>query len=257
MSEQAVLYTVEGAVATITLNRPQFYNALTQALHRELFEAMRKAERDDAVRCVVLTGAGKAFCSGQDLNEIPTDGSFSLGDALRRSYNPLVQKMRGLGKPLIAAVNGVAAGAGMSLTLACDLRICVDHARFVTAFVKIGLIPDAGMTYFLPRLIGYPRALELCMSGGEIDAQTALQWGLANRVVSAEEFPTTVRAIAEQFAAGPRSALSLVRRAIDRSTNASLDEMLEFEAMAQEAMGRSPDLAEGIAAFKEKRRANF
>jgi 2-(1,2-epoxy-1,2-dihydrophenyl)acetyl-CoA isomerase len=224
--EKLVLYTVENQVATITLNRPQAYNALTRELHRALLAAFREAERDDGVRAVVLSGAGKAFCSGQDLREVPLDGSLDLGAELRASYNPLILKIRGLGKPVVCAVNGPAAGAGMSLTLACDIRLAAEGARFATAFVKIGLMPDAGMTYFLPRIVGHARALELCMTGGELDAPAALTAGLVSAVHPAEELPGAAQALAERLAGGPALALSLLRRAFDMSANASLSQML-------------------------------
>lgn len=255
--EKLVLYDVDGAVATITLNRPQAYNALTRGLHRELAAAFREAERSPAVRAVILTGAGRAFCSGQDLREFSFDGSLDLAAELRRSYNPLILRMRALGKPLVCAVNGPAAGAGMSLTLACDIRIAAAEARFATAFAKIGLIPDAGMTYFLPRIVGPARALELCMAAGELDAQAALAAGLVSAVHPAEELPAAARALAERLAAGPSLALSLMRRAFEFSQGASLEQALEYEAMAQQAAGQHPDFAEGVGAFREKRPARF
>lgn len=255
--ERLVLYAAEGGVATITLNRPQAYNALTRPLHRELFAAFREAERDAEVRAVILTGAGRAFCSGQDLRELTFDGSLDLAAELRGSYNPLILKIRALGKPVICAVNGPAAGAGMSLTLACDIRLAAAEARFATAFAKIGLIPDAGMTYFLPRIIGHARAVELCMAAGELDAQSALAAGLVSAVHPAEGLLGAARALAERLAAGPALALSLMRRAFDMSLGASLEQALEYEAMAQQSAGRHPDFAEGVTAFREKRPVRF
>jgi 2-(1,2-epoxy-1,2-dihydrophenyl)acetyl-CoA isomerase len=257
MNPPTVLYETTNAVATITLNRPEMYNAFNTQLHGDLVAALRNAERDGAVRCVVLTGAGKAFCSGQDLKDVPLDRLDSLADVIRNTYNPMVMKLRNLGKPVIAAVNGVAAGAGMSLALACDLRVAVEGARFVAAFARIGLVPDSGMTYFLPRLIGPARAAELCMLGGEVDAQTALQWGMINAVASAEEFPNAVASLAKRLAEGPSVALGLMKRALELSATASLETMLEYEAMAQQSAGSSPQASEGIAAFREKRKANF
>jgi len=255
--EKLVLYGAENGVATITLNRPGAYNALTRALHRELFAAFREAERDAAVRAVVLTGAGKAFCSGQDLREFSFDGSLDLAAELRKSYNPLILKMRGLGKPIVAAVNGPAAGAGMSLALACDIRLAAAGARFATAFARIGLIPDAGMTYFLPRIVGHARAVELCMTAGELDAEGALAAGLVSAVLPPEELPGAARGLAERLAAGPALATGLMRRAFEQSLGSSLEQALEYEAMAQRAAGAHADFAEGVAAFFEKRPARF
>lgn len=255
--ESSVLYALDDGVATITLNRPQAYNAFTTQLHRELRKALTRAERDDAVRCVVITGAGKAFCSGQDLNEVPLDGAEALRDAVRSNYNPLIMKLRTIHKPIIAAVNGVAAGAGFSMALACDFRIAVDSARFVAAFANIGLVPDSGMTYFLPRLIGHARALELCLLGGTIDAPTAQAWGMLNGVVSAAEFPAAVQSLAERLVQGPATALSLIKRAFDFSPNATLEQILDYEAYAQQIAGGSAEYREGVTAFREKRKPQF
>jgi 2-(1,2-epoxy-1,2-dihydrophenyl)acetyl-CoA isomerase len=253
-----VRYEVSDAIATITLNRPEVYNAFNAQLHRELIGALRQAERDPAVRCVVLTGAGKAFCSGQDLKEFgDVSKEIDIGARIRELYNPLIRKLRGMSLPVIAAVNGPAAGAGMSLALACDLRVAAEGARFSAAFVGIGLIPDSGMIYFLPRLVGHARAFELCATGAPVDAATALQWGLVNAVASAEEFPAAVRQLAERLAGGPATAIGLIKRALEMSQQAGLDEVLEYEAQAQQVAGASPDFPEGVAAFREKRRPRW
>jgi 2-(1,2-epoxy-1,2-dihydrophenyl)acetyl-CoA isomerase len=259
MSEAStVLYEASAGVATLTMSRPDVFNALNAQLHADLMAGLRQAERDPAVRAVIVTGAGKAFCSGQDLREFPVDGAAELiGDRLRASYNPLVAKLRGIQKPVIAAVNGVAAGAGMSIALACDLRVAGQGARFVNAFARIALIPDCGMTYFLPRLIGHARAFELSALGGELDAATAMQWGLVNRVVPDAELLPAAHELAAQLAAGPAQTISLLKRALERSQEATLAEMLEYEAQAQQAAGSHPDFAEGVAAFREKRPAKF
>ncbi|NNJ11344.1 2-(1,2-epoxy-1,2-dihydrophenyl)acetyl-CoA isomerase [Chloroflexales bacterium ZM16-3] len=254
MSEQTILYTTDGPVATITLSRPEVYNALNAQLHRELMEALRQAERDPAVRCVVITGTGKAFCSGQDLREFADVGKgLDIGARLRESYNPLVKRIRGMGKPVVAAVNGPAAGAGMSLALACDFRVAAMSARFSAAFVNIGLIPDCGMIYFLPRLIGQARALELCLTGGQIDAVTAKEWGLVNAVAADEEFTDAVRQYAESLANRPALTVSLIKRALEMSQDSDLAHVLEYEAEAQVVAGAHPDFVEGVAAFREKR----
>jgi 2-(1,2-epoxy-1,2-dihydrophenyl)acetyl-CoA isomerase len=255
--ESTVRYELDAGIATITLNRPQVYNAFNEQLHQELQRALKDAERDPSVRCIVITGAGKAFCSGQDLKDTPIDGSRSLGDSVRLRYTPLVLKLRSIPKPIIAAVNGVAAGAGFSLTLACDLRVAVDTARFVAAFANVGLVPDTGMSYFLPRLIGHARALELCMLGGTLDAPTALSYGMLNRIASTEEFPGVVRELAERLANGPATALSLMKRSFELSLNGTLEQVLDYEAQAQQIAGSGPEYAEGVQAFREKRPPRF
>jgi 2-(1,2-epoxy-1,2-dihydrophenyl)acetyl-CoA isomerase len=255
--ERTVLYELAGDIATITLNRPQVYNAFNPQLHRELLVALRQAASDTAARVVVITGAGKAFCSGQDLKEIPTDGSRSLLETLRSSYNPLILTLRALPKPVVAAVNGVAAGAGMSLALACDFRIAVESARFVASFVNIGLVPDSGMTYLLPRLVGYARAVELCMLGGTIDATTAHSYGLVNQVTTANEFTAAVHQFAERLANGPATALGLMKRGFEFALDATLEQVLEHEALTQQIAGTSQEYFAGVAAFREKRPARF
>ena len=256
MSEEAtILYDLSDGVATITLNRPRAYNAFTARMHAELMSALDQVERDAAVRCVVLTGAGSAFCSGQDLKDLAPGQSF--GELVRGRYNPLVLKLRAIPKPIVAAVNGVAAGAGMSLALACDFRVAVDAARFVAAFANVGLVPDTGMSYFLPRLIGLTRAVELCMTGGTLDAATALSYGMINAVAGADEFPGAVRQLAERLAAGPATALGLIKRSFELALAAPLRQSLDYEAEAQEIAGSSAEYAEGVRAFREKRRPQF
>ncbi len=254
-----VIYAVDNGVATLTLHRPDVYNALNAQLFDDLMAALRQAERDAAVRCLVITGTGKAFCSGQDLREVPLDDSAAtmIGDRLRTRYNPLVLKLRTLGKPVIAAVNGVAAGAGLSLALACDLRIATADALFSAAFVKIGLIPDCGMTYFLPRLVGPSRALRLAFSGETIDAATALAWGLVEEVAPPEGFHAAVAALTSSLASGPAVALSLIKRSFIHADGSTLEQTLEYEAQAQQIAGAHPDFPEGVAAFRAKRPAQF
>lgn len=254
-----VLYAVHNGVATLTLNRPDVFNALNAQLFDELMAALRQAERDPAVRCIVITGTGKAFCSGQDLREVPIDATAAamIGERLRTRYNPLVLKLRTLGKPVVAAVNGVAAGAGLSLALACDLRIAAAEARFSAAFVKIGLIPDCGMTYFLPRLVGPSRALRMALTGETLDADTALAWGLVEEVAPPDGFAAAVDTLSAALAAGPALAQRLIKRAFVHADTTSLEHMLEYEAQAQQLAGAHPDFAEGVAAFRAKRPAHF
>ncbi len=252
---------VSDGVLTITLNRPAVYNALTPQMSRELEDALKAARRDANIRVVVVTGAGTAFCSGQDLkmaHELMPEGQPpALGDLLRQHYNSLILAMRRLDKPIIASVNGVAAGAGMSLALACDLRIASDRASFVQSFVKIGLVPDCGSLYALPRIVGLAKALELCLLGERIDAHEALRLGLVSRLVPADELPTAASELAARLAAGARLALGLTKRGLSRALETDLDGMLEQEALLQEVAGRSADFREGVSAFKEKRPARF
>jgi len=256
MSEEpTILYDLSDGIATITLNRPQAYNAFTAHMHGELMRALKEAERDQSARCIVLTGVGKAFCSGQDLKDLASGESF--GALVRERYNPLVLKLRSIPKPIVAAINGVAAGAGMSLALACDFRVAVDTARFVAAFANVGLVPDTGMSYFLPRLIGHARAAELCMLGGSLDAATAHGYGMLNAISSAEEFPGAVRQLAERLASGPAGALGLIKRSLELSLGASLEQSLDYEAQAQQIAGSGAEYAEGVAAFLEKRTPRF
>ena len=254
-NEKTILYDLADGIATITLNRPQAYNAFDRGMHGELMRALKDAERDSAARCIVITGAGKAFCSGQDLKDLGPGESF--GALVRERYNPLVLKLRALPKPIVAAVNGVAAGAGMSLALACDFRVAADSARFVAAFANVGLVPDTGMSYLLPRLIGYARAIELCMLGGTLDAATAHAYGMLNAVVPAGELPGAARGLAERLANGPATALGLMKRSFEFSQQAALEQALDYEAQAQEIAGSGGEYAEGVAAFREKRAANF
>ena len=258
MSEDTtVLYMQHDGIATITLNRPQVYNAFNARLHAELRRALTQAERDPQVRCLVLKGAGKAFCSGQDIKEIPLDGTVALGDAVREQYNPLIRLLRSIPKPVIAAVHGVAAGAGMSLALACDLRVAEESARFVAAFANIGLVADSGLSYFLPRLIGHARALELCLLGGTLDAPTAYQLGMVSVLADEAGFPAAVDQLAWRLADGPALALGLMKRSFALSPDSSLEQVLDYEAQAQQIAGSSAEFREGMLAFREKRRPRF
>lgn len=252
-----VLYDVSDGVATITLNRPQVYNAFNGQLHADLIAALREAAADDAVRAVVLTGAGKAFCSGQDLKAISMADIADIGRALRDQYNPLIRTMRTMRKPLIGAVNGVAAGAGFSLALACDMRVAAEDTRFVAAFVNIGLVPDSGMTYILPRIVGHARAFEICTLGEPVSAATALSYGLVNRVVPAAELLPAATALAQRLANGPALAIGLIKAGLDMSQNATLDEVLDFESASQQTVGGHTEYVEGVSAFLEKRPPRF
>jgi 2-(1,2-epoxy-1,2-dihydrophenyl)acetyl-CoA isomerase len=246
--------TREGAVQTITLNRPDVLNAFNRALHVALREAL-KAARDPEVRAVVLTGAGRGFSAGQDLKEFGETPDIS--DALRESYHPNVLAIRALEKPVIAAVNGVCAGAGLSLACVCDLRIAADNASFVPGFIGIGLVPDAGGTYFLNRLLGASRAFEWMSSNRRLTAAEAHAWGLVSEVVEADALQMRAAELAAFYAALPTRGIGMTKRLFDHAVNATLEEQLELEAQLQAAATQSEDFSEGVAAFLEKREPKF
>jgi 2-(1,2-epoxy-1,2-dihydrophenyl)acetyl-CoA isomerase len=246
--------TREGAVQTITLNRPDKLNAFNGAVHAGLRDALREA-RDPEVRAVVITGAGRGFCAGQDLTEFGEMPDVATG--LRQTYHPNVLAIRALEKPVLAAVNGVCAGAGLSLACACDLRIASDAAFFVPGFVGIGLVPDSGGTHFVHRLLGAPRAFEWMTSNRRLTADEAHAWGLVSEVVAAEVFPARVAEAAAGLAAGPTLAIGMTKRLFDAADSSTLDEQLELEAQLQAAAAASEDFREGVTAFIEKRAPEF
>ncbi|MCL6554298.1 MAG: enoyl-CoA hydratase/isomerase family protein [Firmicutes bacterium] len=252
-----VLTALEGGVLTLTLNRPEVLNALNEQLTADLHDGLRFAERTPEVRCVVLTGAGRGFCSGQDLRERTGGEAVSYGDSLRRRYNPVILRMRTMEKPVIAAVNGVAAGAGCNLALAADLRIASERASFIEVFSRVGLVPDSGGTFTLPRLVGLGKALELAFTADPVDAHEALRLGLVNRVVPHDELMAHTLALATRLAQGPTRAFGLTKRAFNYALTASLEATLEYEAHLQEIAGRTADHREGVAAFLEKRQPRF
>jgi 2-(1,2-epoxy-1,2-dihydrophenyl)acetyl-CoA isomerase len=244
----------EGAVQTITLNRPEVLNAFNRALHAALREALKEA-REPEVRAVVIVGAGRGFCAGQDLKEFETGGN--VGDALRATYHPNILAIRELEKPVIAAVHGACAGAGISLACACDLRIAADDAFFVPGFVGIGLVPDSGGTYFVHRLLGAARAFEWMTSNRRLTAAEAHAWGLVTEVVEAEALPSRASELAAGYAAAPTRAIAMTKRLFDHADTATLEEQLDREAQLQQAAAATDDFREGVAAFVEKRSARF
>lgn len=251
-----VLTTREAAVLILTLNRPEVLNGLTDEVLDAVAEGCRAAAADDDVRVVVITGAGRGFCSGQDLRAGLDDGVADVSSHLRDHYVPMIRAIRELEKPVIASVNGVAAGAGMSLALACDFRIAAESASFIQAFVRIGLVPDAGSSYFLPRLVGTAKALELTMLGETVDSAEALRIGLVNKVVADDELAHATAEFASRLARGPRS-VGLIKQLISKSLDNDLDSQLEREERAQAEAASSADCAEGVAAFMGKRPAQF
>jgi 2-(1,2-epoxy-1,2-dihydrophenyl)acetyl-CoA isomerase len=252
---EPVLTSREGAVLTITLNRPDKLNAFNAALHKGLASALREA-RSDEIRAAVITGAGRGFCVGQDLTEF-RDAPDDIADRLRTSYHPNILAIRSLEKPVIAAVNGAAAGAGLSLACACDLRIAADSATFIPAFINIGLIPDSGGSFFIHRLLGNARAFEWMASGRRLTAARAHAWGLVNEVVDDEELPARVAEVAATFATLPTRGVAMTKRLFEGAGARTLEEQLELEAQLQSAATKTDDFREGVAAFLEKRDPNF
>ena len=248
--------TAEG-IATITLDRPDALNALTVPLKRALIDAFERAGGDASVRVVVLTGEGRAFCAGQDLHERLEPGAAPLDVELRERYNPLILAMWRLDKPIIGAINGVAAGAGASLAFACDIRIASDAASFILAFGRVGLIPDSGATWFLPRLVGLAKATELALTTEPLTATEAARIGLVSRVVPAEALAGEARAVATRLAAGAPRALALTKEAMRRSLETGLEAALDYEAELQGQAGATKDHAEGLRAFIDKRPPRF
>jgi 2-(1,2-epoxy-1,2-dihydrophenyl)acetyl-CoA isomerase len=259
MPDETVLVQLdtEAGVATVTLNRPDALNALTVPMKQALLAALRRLEREQAIRAVVLTGAGRAFCAGQDLRERLEPGAAPLGVEVRERYNPIIRAMRGLPKPIVGAINGVAAGAGASLAMACDLRVASDAASFALAFGRVGLVPDSGATWFLPRLVGAARAAELALLNDPVPAEDALRIGLVSRVVPADQLAAEAKAIAIRLGAGAPRAIALTKRALNAAWDHDLDAALEYESHLQDLAGRTSDHAEGMAAFVAKRPPRF
>lgn len=256
-SDVLLVETAEG-VARLTLNRPEKLNSFNEALHAALRAALERAAAEESVRAVLLTGAGRAFSAGQDLGDRdPGAGEVDLGDTLERLYNPLVRLVRGMEKPVVCAVNGVAAGAGANIALACDLVLAARSAKFIQAFCRIGLVPDSGGTWMLPRLLGEARAKGLALTGQPLDAETAADWGLIWKAVDDEKLMAEAGALATSLAAGPTVGLGLTKRAIHAAAGNGLDAQLDLERDLQREAGRTPDYAEGVAAFMQKRQPRF
>ncbi|MCI0395712.1 MAG: enoyl-CoA hydratase-related protein [Chloroflexi bacterium] len=258
MSYETILYDAADGIAKITLNRPETLNAFNNKMTEETIDAFKQAGRDKAVRCIVITGSGRAFSSGQDLKAVQDRGEdFSIGDHLRSGYNRLILQMVQLEKPIVGAINGVAAGAGCGVALACDLRIASHKACFMQAFSRVGLIPDSGTTWLLTRLIGYSRAYQMAVTADRIPADKALEWGLVNVVAPEEQLMEIVMAWAGPLSTGPTLAYGLTKRAMIKAMNMTLEEALAYEAQLQEIAGRSHDRMEGVQAFLEKREPQF
>lgn len=261
MLEPSVLYSTQGAVARITLNRPQALNSFTRQMHRDLWAALDRAEADATIRALVITGAGRGFCAGADLAEFDFEPGPDLvaradpGPVIEQAFNPTARRLQKLRMPTIAAVNGVAAGAGASLAMTCDIAIAAPGASFIQAFSKIGLIPDAGGTWFLTQRLGLARAMALAMTGDKLPAAQAKEWGMIWDV--ADDCVGAAMALAERLAAMPTKALVATRQVLRESTARTLDQQLDVERDTQSAMGKTHDYIEGVMAFREKRAPNF
>ena len=259
MSYQFVLAETDGSVALLTLNRPDVLNSFNRQMAQELRAAIGAAEKDRSVRAVLLTGAGRAFCAGQDLAEAtpPPGEEADLGRIVRESFNPVIRAIRGIEKPVVCAVNGVAAGAGANLALACDLVLASSEASFIQSFVKVGLVPDSGGTFFLPRIVGLPRAAAMAMLGEKVPAARALELGMIYRVCEPGELAAAALEVSRTLASMPTRALGLTKRALNESLTSDLETQLSLEEELQGAAGRTSDYREGVAAFAEKRKPLF
>ena len=260
MSDDVIRYANEEGVAAISLNRPEVLNSFNRAMGRELQKALAAAASDDSVRAVLLTGVGRGFCAGQDLSEVlPKDGEPApdLGDTVRDTYIPIVLALRNLAKPIVCAVNGVAAGAGANIALACDFVLASEQASFVQSFCKLGLVPDSGGTFFLPRLVGPARAAALTMLGDKVSAAEAQDLGLIYKTVPHESLMDEAGKLARRLAKQPTAGLALIKRALNQSLTNDLETQLQVERAFQTLAGQTHDYQEGVAAFLEKRKPNY
>jgi len=257
MAYSCLLYEKNGSITKITLNRPDVFNAFNDEQSYELQDALKSAKRDEECRVVVLTGSGKAFCSGQDLKAIAGAEKRSFIDSLHKRYNPIIREMRNMSKPIVCRLNGVAAGAGCSLALASDFIVASENASLIEVFINVGLVLDSGSSFFLPRLVGSARAFELATMGSKVTAKQAFEWGMVNRCVPAEQLDEETANIANYYANAPTKAIGLMKKMLNRSFNSDLEAMLEYEAYCQEVAGSSSDNKEGVAAFNEKRKPVF
>ncbi|OEK05440.1 enoyl-CoA hydratase-related protein [Roseivirga misakiensis] len=252
-----IKYDLADGVATITLNRPEVYNALNNEITFELQKALKEVKKDPEVRVVVLTGEGKAFCSGQDLKASSKEPNRSFSDSIHKRYNPIIKAIRNLPKPVICRLNGVAAGAGCSFALACDIVVASESAKLIEVFVNIGLVLDSGSSYFLPRLVGSAKAFELSTMGTRVSGKQAEKMGLVNKCAADDELDAAVKSYTDYYSKAPTKAIGLMKKMLNKSQNATLDEMLEYEAYNQDIAGATHDHKEGVTAFLEKRLPEF
>lgn len=254
---EPIVLEVKGSVGCITLNRPDKYNSFTRELALAMQEALKTCRDDENVRCILITGAGKAFCAGQDLGEVTREDGPSLSTILSEHLNPLIRLIRDIEKPIVAAVNGVAAGAGANVAIACDITVAAPKASFIQAFSKIGLIPDSGGTFFLPRLVGLQRAAAYMMLGEKVSAEEAAQVGMIYKVLDDEDFQGAALALADRLAQMPTRGLGLTKRALNQALSNDLERQLAVEEQLQNSAGQTHDYNEGVSAFLEKRAPVF
>lgn len=260
VSMETISFSVADGVAMLQFNRPERLNAFTSQMHREVQQALQIVARDELVRALLICGAGRGFCAGQDLNDRQVSAeeqSIDLGETLDNLYNPLIKKLKSLALPVVAAVNGVAAGAGANIALACDVVLAGRSASFIQSFCRLGLVPDSGGTWHLPRLVGPARAAGLALLGDRIDAETAERWGLIWRCVDDDALMDEATALCKHFARQPTAGLARIKRALAASWGNTLEQQLDLERDFQRVAGRSEDYREGVQAFLDKREANF
>lgn len=249
-----ILVENKGAWSLVTLNRPERLNSFDAGMHRALAAALKGLDDDETCRAVMITGAGRGFCAGQDLEALPKDG---VGDVIGEFYNPLVRRIRAMAKPVVAAVNGVAAGAGANFALACDIVVAARSAKFIQSFAMIGLVPDSGGTWFLPRLVGDARARALALTGEAVDAEQAAEWGMIWKALDDETMLYEAQSLTAHLSTQPTAALALIKKALDAAAGNSLDRQLDLERDLQKEAASMPDYKEGVRAFLEKRPPHF
>lgn len=254
---KTVRLDILGSTATLAMNRPDVFNAFNEEMSYEMQEALKQVAKDNTVRVLVITGEGKAFCSGQDLKDIAGKEKRDLSESLYKRYNPIIRAIRNMPKPVICRLNGVAAGAGCSVALACDMIIASENASLIEVFVNVGLVLDSGSSWFLPRAMSYVKAFELATTGRKISAPEALQMGFVNKVVPHGELDTAVADMTSYYSGAPTKAIALMKRMLNRSMQTGLDDALQYEAWCQKIAGYSSDYAEGVKAFMEKRKPQF
>ena len=260
MAYETIEFEITDGVAVLTLNRPDRMNSFNTEMHAEVRDALKQVKKDQAVRCLLITGNGRGFCAGQDLSDRNVDPNAempNLGESIEKNYNPLIRTLQGLEMPVICAVNGVAAGAGANIAFACDIVLAARSASFIQAFCKIGLVPDSGGTWTLPRLVGHARAMALSMLGDKVSAEQAQSWGMIWQVIDDEQLKDEALSLAKRLATQPTKGLALIKRAIQSSWDNSFDEQLDLERDLQTLAGRTEDYREGVKAFMEKRQPDF